>query len=584
MLAWKELRSSRFGHYPFGGPDVEAVAEASQLLESAAGVTSNGAGAWVAIEDGSASYVQGALVTGAYFDVLGIHPLLGRALTRADDVSGAESVVVISHALWKRKYGGALEVIGRRMTLAGTAFTIVGVIPPGLDYPNGVEVWRTVKSVPAGDVFGDAAHYEIDLIARRRAGVTIDQAAAELASIARRLEATAPADRPRDVAVVVRSFEEAVIGDLRPAMLALFGAVALVLLISVANVANLLLLRGEARGRELAVRAALGAGRGRILSLMFAESLTLATAAGATALVISWWSLGALIGLIPDGLPRGDALRIDARVVAFATGIAFLASLAACIVPALASVRRNLIAQLHHQHRERGGVLGRRALVAAQVALAVMIVAGAGLLARSLLKLQAIDLGLSADHLLFIDLVPSQKFRDPAHHSHFLDEIVVRLESTPAIAAATPGQRVAVLGPRRVGRAEVYRCGTDRGRSGGESLAQPRINSPQLLRSIQDSHSARPVFHERRSRRGAEGRDCQRGCRGAYVAWSRSDRAAPEDGGAGFRGSVDDGGGCRRPDALPRTGEAAGDALPSGEAVSQYRADARRAQYSTAER
>ena len=117
LLAWKELRSSHFAHYPFGGPDVEAVVEASQLLESGAGVTSNGAVAWVAIEDGAASYVHGALVTGAYFEVLGIHPFLGRALTMADDVAGAENVIVISHGLWKRRYGGSRDTIGRRLTL-----------------------------------------------------------------------------------------------------------------------------------------------------------------------------------------------------------------------------------------------------------------------------------------------------------------------------------------------------------------------------------------------------------------------------------------------------------------------------------
>ena len=154
LLAWKELRSSHFAHYPFGGPDVEAVVEASQLLESGAGVTSNGAVAWVAVEDGAASYVHGALVTGAYFEVLGIHPFLGRALTMADDVAGAENVIVISHGLWKRRYGGSRDTIGRRLTLGQTAFTIVGVMPPGLDYPSGVEVWRTVRSVPAGGVFG----------------------------------------------------------------------------------------------------------------------------------------------------------------------------------------------------------------------------------------------------------------------------------------------------------------------------------------------------------------------------------------------------------------------------------------------
>ena len=472
VLAWKELRSSRFAHYPFGGPDVDAIVEASQLLESGAGVTSNGAVPWVAVEDGGATYVHGALVTGAYFDVLGIHPFLGRALTRTDDVAGADNVVVISHALWKRRYGGSRDTIGRRIALGGTAFTIVGVMPPALDYPNRVEIWRTVRSVPAGGVFGDAAHYEIDLIGRLRPGVTIDQAAAELASIAKRLEANAPPDRPRDVAVVVRSLEEVIIGDSRPAMLALFGAVALVLLIATANVANLLLLRGEVRSGELAVRAALGAGGGRIVSLIFAESLTLATAAGAAALVTSWWSLEAFVRLIPEGLPRGDDIRIDVRVLAFAMGIVFLAALAAAIVPALASVRRDLVSQLQNRQRGRGGVLGRRALVAAQVGLAVMIVAGAGLLTRSLLKLQAIDLGLAADRLVFLDLVPSPKFKDPAHHSHFLDEIVARLESTPAIATATP---VNVLPFSGLGGWDVPRF-TAAGQTDTEAAANPSLN------------------------------------------------------------------------------------------------------------
>lgn len=472
ILAWKELRSSHFAHYPFGGPDVEAVVEASQLLESGAGVTSNGAGAWVAVEDGAASYVHGALVTGAYFDVLGINPFLGRALTRTDDVAGAENVIVISHGLWKRRYGGSRDAIGRRMTLGGTTFTIAGVMPPGLDYPSGVEVWRTVRSVPAGDLFGEAAHYEIDLIARLRPGVSIDQAASELATITTRLEAKARPDHPRGLVPVVRSFEDVIVGDVRLAMLSLFGAVVLVLVIAAANVANLLLLRGEVRSRELAVRAVLGAGRGRILSLMFAESLTLATAAAAAALVISWWSLEALLHLIPDGLPRGDDIRISTRVLVFGMGIAFLTALAACIVPALASVRRDLVAQLHSGGPARSSGLGRRALVATQVGLAVMVVAAAGLLARSLVKLETIDLGLSADRLVFIDLLPSPKFTDPAHHARFLDEVVVRLESTPAIASATP---VNVSPFSGLGGWDVPRFAAA-GQTASEAAANPSLN------------------------------------------------------------------------------------------------------------
>ena len=267
------------------------------------------------------------------------------------------------------------------------------------------------------------------------------------------------------------------------------------------------------------MRAALGAARGRILSLLFAESLTLATAAGAAAFVASWWSLEALLTLIPAGLPRGDAIRIDARVLAFTMAIACFVALAACIVPGLASVRRDLVAQLRNGHHGSRGVLGRRALVAAQVGLAVMIVAGAGLLTRSLLKLQATDLGLSADRLVFIDLVPSPKFRDPAYHSRFLDELVVRLESTPVIAAATPVNVPPFSG---LGGWDVPRfivCGTDSNRCGGESLAEPRIGSRQLLRNIPDSHPAGPVVHRCGSRRRVKRRNHQRGCRRAHVAW-----------------------------------------------------------------
>ena len=317
----------------------------SQLLESGAGVTSNGAVSWVAVgrrngAEGTASYVQGALVTGAYFEVLGIHPFLGRALTTADDVAGAENVIVISHGLWKRRDGGSRDTIGRRLTLGGTPFTIVGVMPPGLDYPSGVEVWRTVRSVPAGGVFGDAAHYEIDLIARLRPGVSIEQAASELARIAKRLEMNARPDHPRGLEPVVRCSKRL-----------LSATSGWPCSRSSVRLRSFCLLPPrtwrtssccEAKCAAVSWRCAQRSGRpGQDPSLLFAESLTLATAAGAAAFVASWWSLEALLTLIPAGLPRGEAIRIDARVLAFTTATSCFVALAACIVPGLASVRRD---------------------------------------------------------------------------------------------------------------------------------------------------------------------------------------------------------------------------------------------------
>ena len=320
LVAWKELRSSGFTHHPFGDAEIEAVGEASRLLLQVAGVDANGVGPEVISENGTSSYVNSALVTGGFFDVLGVEPLLGRALTRADDVEGAERVIAISHGLWQRRYGGSTDVIGRRVRLGDGPFTIVGVMPPDVDYPVGVETWRTTHSVSAGGPFGDAARREVDLIGRLRPGVTLEQASSELTALTRRLESELPSDWPRGLVPVVHSFHDVVVGNVRPAMVALFAAVALVLLIACANVANLLLMRGEARRAELAVRQAIGAGRGRIVRELLAESLLLTLAAAGTGLVVTWWTLQGLIRLVPDGLPRVESIRIDAAVVLFTVG------------------------------------------------------------------------------------------------------------------------------------------------------------------------------------------------------------------------------------------------------------------------
>ena len=187
-------------------------------------------------------------MTGGFFEVLGVRAVLGRTLTHADDIDGAERVVVISFGLWQRRYGSARDVIGRRISLGSEdRFTIVGVMPAGLDYPTGVEMWRTTHSVPTSGPFGDAARREVDLVGRLRPGITLEQAAAELTASTRRLEEEAPAGAPRGLTPVVHRFEDVVVGQVRPALVGLMAAVTLVLFIAAANVANLLLLRGEGR-------------------------------------------------------------------------------------------------------------------------------------------------------------------------------------------------------------------------------------------------------------------------------------------------------------------------------------------------
>lgn len=487
LVAWKELRSSASTQYPFGDAEVDAVAEASRLLVDVAGVTRHGVSRAVTLENGVSSWLNGTLVTGGFFDVLGVEPMLGRALTRADDVEGAERVLVISHGLWQRRYGGAPDVIGRRLMLDERTFTIVGVMPPDLDYPRGVEAWRTTRSMPATGPFANAARREINLIARLRPSVAIAQAESELRVLTERWEATSAPGAIRGLTPVVRTFESAVVGDVRVAMLALFGAVGLVLVIASANVANLLLLRGEARRTEFAVRAALGAGRGRLARQLLAESLLLALAAGAVGMAVTWWSLHGLVAFIPDGLPRVDAIRIDATVVLFAVATAATAAVLAGLPPALTSARADLVPQLQSGSRSVAGPTarhGRRALVVAQVALAVTIVAAAGLLTRSLLRLQAVDIGLAADRVVFVDLaLPQAKAADPVRHGQFLRAVIEQLEAAPAIAAATPVNMAPFSG--RVGW-DLPRFAAE-GQSADHAAANPSLNLESVFPNYFDT-------------------------------------------------------------------------------------------------
>jgi len=440
ILSWREAPTAGSAFYPFGDVEIEAVARESQLLESAAGVTRNGVGRAVVSGGSTSSYANIGLITGNFFEVLGAQALLGRRFTLADDRS-AEPAAVISHGYWQRHFGGVPDVVGRRITINEQPSVIVGVMPPDLDYPRGVEIWRTTRSIPTDGALGTAAQREVNLIGRLHPGVTVEQASSELAALNQQLARHAPTDYLRRLNVVVRPFTEVVIGDVRRTMIALFAAVALVLLIASANVANLLLMRGESRRGELALRAALGAGRGRIAGQVLAESLVLSVIAGIAGFLLAWIALPVLITLVPDGLPRIESIRIDATVAVFCVALVFVTALLAGFAPGLFSMRGDLISPLRGSSAAIAGVStrGRRLLVVGQVALAVMVLAAAGLLIRSVLNLQAIDLGLAAERLVLVDLhLPSAAYADRERRAQFLDQVVSQLESVPGISAVTP--------------------------------------------------------------------------------------------------------------------------------------------------
>jgi putative ABC transport system permease protein len=441
VVAWKEVQTSGSARYPFGNTEIEAVAEASRLLESAAGVTRNGVGRSVVTDNGVSSYANVGLVTGGFFEVLGARPALGRTFTAADDKDGAEPVIVITNGFWQRRYGSSREILGRQVRIGERPFTIVGVMPPDLDYPTGIEIWALTTSVPP-EGFGIAARREVNLIGRMRPGVTVEQAASEITALNQQLPPAATTGMMRGLVPVVRSFVDLVVGDVRRALIALFAAVGLVLLIASANVANLLLLRGEGRRAEMALRTALGAGRERIVRQVLAESAVIALLAGACGFALAWWGVRGLVQVVPDGLPRLEAIRIDAMVVLFCFLATFVTALAAGLIPALSSLRVDLVSPLRSSGHGLAGTSAnraRRALVVAQVALAVSVLAGTGLLIRSVLRLQAIDLGMAADRLVMLDLyVPPPKVPERRQHAQFLDQAIAELQAVPTISAVTP--------------------------------------------------------------------------------------------------------------------------------------------------
>jgi putative ABC transport system permease protein len=396
--------------------------------------------AWTVLTDvAEAQELDGVAVDGDFFETLGVAPILGRGFTAEEAKPGAPNVVVISYNLWKRAFASDPAVLGRQITMRAGKFTVLGVMPAGWNFPyygEASDFVMPVKLIWPNAPTDRGAHY-VHSIGRLKPGVTVSQADAELKTIARQLEQQYPETNTDRSARVVPLLQDTV-RNVRPALLILTGAVALVLLIACANVANLLLARAAGRTREIGIRAALGASRGAVVRQLLVESLLLALLGGVGGLLLAWWSIELLGAYGPRNVPRLSEVHINLGVTGFTFAVAVLSTLLFGLGPALQVSRGNLTDVLQQGAKgSTGGLRGTRvrsALVVSQISLSLLLLAGAGLLIRSFFKLQAADVGFDPTRLLAINESLSRlTYSEEQKQRSFYQQILPKLAALPGL-------------------------------------------------------------------------------------------------------------------------------------------------------
>jgi putative ABC transport system permease protein len=383
--------------------------------------------------------VRAARVGADFFALLGVAPALGRGFLAEEDRPGADGVVVLSDGLWRRRFGADPAVIGRDVRIDGLPHRVVGVMPRSLDYtPYDEELWLPIAFTPAQLAEHDE-HY-LFVLGRLRPGVTLRQAQLELDGIGRSLVEQVPEEN-RGRGLAAAPLMEELVRDYRPRLFVLFGAAVFVLLIACANIANLLLARATSRARETAIRAAIGAGRGHILRQALAESLLLAVGGGAFGVTAAYWGVAGLIALGPADVPRLVSARVDAPALAFALAVTLVAGLVSGLAPAL-----RMAGQFPHEALKEGGRAGaaggrrdrlRGVLVIAEIALALVLLSGAGLMIRSAVALNGVDPGFDPRGVTIAHVsLPAAGYDTPVQAGGAFARIAEALEREPGAVAA----------------------------------------------------------------------------------------------------------------------------------------------------
>jgi putative ABC transport system permease protein len=405
---------------------------------SFAELAATNSGSFALTGDGPAEQIPGAQVTGGFFTVMGVAPLLGHTLTGANDTPDGALVAVVGYDLWRRRFGADSGIVGRTVRLDGASYTVLGVMPAGFTSPEGSELWLPLQFTPQQIATQRGAHY-LDVVGRLKQGVRLDAADRDLHGIAAELTAEYPRTNGNASTTVI-SLREALVGDVRTPLLVLLAAVGVVLLIACTNVAGLLVVRGITREREIAIRTALGAGRGRLVRALFTESTTLATLGGLVGTLLAVWGTAVVTRVTGVDIPFLGQARVDGWVLGFIGFVTLLTVVLFGLFPAWQTATLGgLASRLQSEGRGTTGarLRTRNALVVAQTALAVLLLVGAGLLVKSFVKLQRVDPGFDAAHVLTFGVsLPDASYAKPEQSALFYQGLTERLAALPGVRSA----------------------------------------------------------------------------------------------------------------------------------------------------
>jgi putative ABC transport system permease protein len=403
--------------------------------------------------DGHPERVEGAVVSSDFFAALGVQAVQGRTIQPELDPPGGASVAVLGYGLWQRRFGGDANVIGRALEVDGVSRIVVGIMPSGFAFPAGTELWTSSRFAavphplrPTEDPAALRDSHYFQSFGLLKPGVTLAQASAEVDTITKRLKQQY-GDKEDGFGATLIPLRQDLVGETRPALLILLGAVALVLLIACVNVANIILARGASRGKEMALRIALGAGRSHLLRHLLVESVLLALAGGALGILLALWGLSPLRALVPVDMIGGAPIALDARVLLFTLFASLASGVLFGLIPGLRLLGKDLNVSLQEGGRgSSGGGRARRmrsALVVTEIAMAAVLLIGAGLLLRSFSRLLNVPEGFNPDHVLSLQMaLPQARYPKPGDRVAFLKNALERVDSLPAIASASAVSRL----------------------------------------------------------------------------------------------------------------------------------------------